>query len=869
MNKKSAKGKNNLRRNKKMINQENLDKLYATAIDSLELTTSELTACGFNSRDIASLIEQNKIKRNKKGHYSFFDIDDLYLYGQKLADVKNFNKSDKCFEVCYQLNPKHLGTNYRLFYGSIVRKDYQRAFKYFDTIWKTENSYFIRDNKFYLFLLSLITEVPSKYKDELKAIKLEDIRADCYDQRYSDIFLENALRRYAYNLKTYNALQIMKRMEDAKKLYIPQDIIAKKLLIHRLEKDQRDRKTLLTLAAGKRYQEIVSFLENKEEHFGLNMNDKYLLIIATKIVEIQETNKVPEPTILVTNKIAEAIAGSNFALALDLSEAFNEKNGINNSSYIINLLLHDICALIKKVKPLDNEKIENVKTDENINLPKAKLDENNNREIKNENKAEKVTAEDNISSAVFSDIVMALMLGNSCDAQKRVKDYLDSINKSEYEYLIVDLIKLSLLKKDFAFIEPMTVLAIINKDDFNLDVSKYLQEFYINIYAKKFEEAAVYLDILTKSNKISKNIVEGLQNVLNISASQADSLDSKVKETTLDLPDNKILTPKAEEVTTSLKTVSEISKENEETKQPLKTRVNESTTLNTEMDSTERSFIDRQHQLLLERKGVVVLKFMDKAKRERIYEIVKNYDDMVAFSIGDGEQKQIVLRYKTKGYKQLDVSKLLRIGREDYYNLDYEGTIEKYLQVLSILENPKAFIYAMIGLAYLKKFQMERAVDYLTIATAKSIYEKDDQYDFSNIIASINGKRKRNWTKPNFEMDIQEFEKERPYDLMVIDIEKIKAYILESGLDVESACQNLGLSTEETDIVILSLAAEYYTQGDYRKGDQFLNAAEKSPNKTKNTIKLLETVKLNKKFYANRAYEGMSCLSLTLQPRKK
>ena len=48
-----------------MINQENLDKLYASAIDSLELTTSELTACGFNSRDITSLIEQNKIKRNK------------------------------------------------------------------------------------------------------------------------------------------------------------------------------------------------------------------------------------------------------------------------------------------------------------------------------------------------------------------------------------------------------------------------------------------------------------------------------------------------------------------------------------------------------------------------------------------------------------------------------------------------------------------------------------------------------------------------------------------------------------------------------------------------------------------------------------
>ena len=868
-----------------MINQENLDKLYASAIDSLELTTSELTACGFNSRDITSLIEQNKIKRNKKGHYSFLDVDDLYLYGQKLADVKNFNKSDKCFEVCYQLNPKHLGTNYRLFYGSIVRKEYQSAFKYFDIIWKTENSYFIRDNKFYLFLLSLITEVPNKYKNELKAIKLEDIRADCYDPRYSDIFLENAFRRYAYNLKTFNALQVMKRMEDAKKLYIPQDIIAKKLLIHRLEKDQRDRKTLLTLAAGKRYQEIVSFLETKEEHFGLNMNDKYLLIIATKIVEIQETNKVPEPTILVTNKIAEAISGCNFTLALDLSESFNKKNGTNNSSYIINLLLHDICALIKEVKSLDNEKIENVEVAEDRNLSKTKFDEDNNREIdednnneiKDENSVEKMTLEDNISSVIFSDIVMALMLGNSCDAQKRVKDYLDSINKSEYEYLIIDLIKLSLLKNDFAFIEPMTVLAIINKDDFNVDVSKYLQEFYINIYAKKLEEAAVYFDILAKSNKISKNIIEGLQNVLNISVSQIDSLDSKVKETTSDLPDNKILTPKAEEVTTSLKTVSEISKENEETKQPLKTvinkstkpTVNKSTTLNTEMDSTERSFIDRQYQLLLERKGVVVLKFMDEAKRKRIYEMVKNYDDMVAFSIGDGEQKQIVLRYKTKGYKQLDVSKLLRIGKEDYYNLDYEGTIEKYLQVLSVLENPKAFIYAMIGLAYLKKFQMEKAVDYLTIATAKSIYEKDGQYDFSDIIASINGKRKRNWTKPNFEMDIQEFEKEHPYDLGIIDIEKIKAYILESDLDIESACQNLGLTSEETDIVILSLAAEYYTQGDYRKGDQFLNAAEKSPNKTKDTIKLLETVKLNKKFYANRAYEGMPCLSLTLQPRKK
>ena len=87
-------------------------------------------------------------------------------------------------------------------------------------------------------------------------------------------------------------------------------------------------------------------------------------------------------------------------------------------------------------------------------------------------------------------------------------------------------------------------------------------------------------------------------------------------------------------------------------------------------------------------------------------------------------------------------------------------------------------------------------------------------------------------------------------------------------MDVETACQELGMTDEQIDTIRLIFAREFYTQGNYEKGDQFLKNVEKSKNKTKFTSKLFDEVRRNKRFYINRPSEKPQQLVLTLQPKK-
>lgn len=845
-----------------MINQENLDKLYEGVIDNKELTTKELATYGFNSKDLATLIQQGKVKREKRGHYSFLAVDDLYSYGKKMIEESHFTKVNECFEACYQLDHEHLATNYQLFYINICGKKYQLAFNYFDIIWNTDNQNFKHDNNYYLFLLSLVTDdVPDKYKEVLKTMRLEDILIESDDERFSDVSQENERRTYAYNSSYAKALW---SYHDSK---LFSDLIIKKLLFQRIYLDKKDKITMLKLVAEKKYQDIIDFLENKKKSKKLSFNDEYVLRLATSMVEIQKTNKIPTSHIIETKDIFAAIDDSNFYLALELSNNFNIKKGIDNKSNLINLLLSDICSLIKEIKLSSSKKIEVEKRTEPDTEPLVEKENGKDRVDKSiTSNTAPLTSGNNILSTTFSDIVMNLMLGNSCNATEMIRNYLDLINKRDYEYLIIDLVKLSIVKKDMTFTEPMIVLTMINKEDFTIDISEYLRKFYISIRERKLDEAKIYLDIIAKSNKIDRSVVVGLSQVLNIREEKANE-NRNVPTATVSLDNS---TPMLKQTLTPAKNCLEpLTDGTEKNNQSLSATDNKNNTSTIEISEKERKFIEDKHRQLLESKGVILLKSMNESERQKLYKIVGGYDDMVAISLGAGKEKQVVLKYNNKNYVEINAKEILRSGKEDYINGDYDNCIKKYTQVLQVIQNPKAFIFAVLGLAYLRKPYKNTTITYLTIATAKSIYEGDGKFDFTELITYLKYGKPREEIKPNFQVDIKDFEKECQYDFVKKDFENIKSYILETGLDVESACQNLKMSPEETDVVILSLAAEYYTQGDYRKGDEFLKAVEKSNNKTAKTKKLLQEVRCNKKFYANRSSDDMSYLSLTLQPRKK
>jgi len=844
-----------------MINDETLKNLYEGVLNGSELTTKELNRYGFNSKDLSYLIEQGILERIKRGYYSFLKINDLFSYGKKLIVKKEHEKASKYFEKCFELDPTHSGACFQLFLRSINIKDYETAFKYFDVLLGTDNLFYTADNNFYLYLLSIITDVPDKHKEYAKYLKFEDIRVDFRDKRYQDIPQQNKIRSAVLQRKFPYALKQLKDLTNQHGSLTIQDIITRTLLFQATEVETISKDTLISLAKNKSYEDILDYLEEKQKRHNLSLTDSYILKLVNEIIDIEEKKRVPERKINQSENLFEAIDYKNYELALKLCEDYNNRNNIDCSQNTINLLLIDICNLIKQYS-LPNKEIEEIKKDE----------------MAVNNVEESILNSSNLSiCASFSDVIGFLMKSDLENAFRTLTSYMESLNKKEYEFLIIDLIKISLIEKDVGFTKPMIALTYISRENFKFDISNYIQEFYVTLAQNRFDEARIYLDIISKSNKFGQDCIltDGLLQVLNnaetmiknktnnelldnvenalVNSKNASISQSKATSTTVKLQET-IIQTELPSVRENVEKTSSVTKKVEKTISTLETR------------NSEKEYIESKHEELLNGQGMILLKPMNDERRKRIQEMIKEYTDMVSFTIDNGNEKQIVLRYKPEINGFVDIKNLIQFGNQAYKQGNYDECIQNYLQILQFRE-PKTFVYAKLGLAYMKKHDKGRAIDYLTVATQLSKQE-DGEFDFTELIAGLNGLIDKEDKKPCIKMKTYDFTNDIQNYYGIENFDEITSYILECGLDVESACKNLGMTEEQTDIVRLIYAREFYSQGDYYKGDQFLNSVEKNKNKTKFVLKLFEEIRRNKRFYFNRNSKKSQKLVLTLQPKK-
>jgi len=837
-----------------MVSKDNLNRLYECVILGKELTTKELNSYGFNSKDINELIEQGIIERVKRGYYSFTGIDQLFSYGKELVSLKNYDQANICFNRCYDLNPRHSRTCFQLFVQSLNRKDYEAVFKYFNVLMDTENPYHILENNFYLYLLNMITDIPEEHREYARYLKYEDIRVDFNDRRYQDVPQYNKIRVSILQRKFPFALKQLRDLTEQHGSATVQDIITRTLLFQVINVETKSKNTLIGLAKSKQYNEIVQYLEEKQRRYNLSITDTYTLKLAKQLIDLIRTKKIPKANIFETENLFEAIDGYNYKLALNLNKSYNAKAGINDDQNVMNLLLADICEMIR-----------------NLSLPKKEIEPAVKQEVIPQ-KEEVVVSTPKVGSNSFSDVISYLMKSDLETAFQVLKSYLESINKKEYEFLIVNLIKLSVIEKDVAFTKPMITLTYISRDNFTFDMSTYIQEFYVALSQNKFDVARVYLDIISKASIIGQNQIstEALLQVLNAAESIVD--------------DKKVTSSATREVNAAVQKTSKIEEQPinpKEPKQPLsgefkkaapseqktgpQSQKEEKKPLIETRDS-EKEFIESKHNLLLNGEGIVLLKPMNRERRKRIHHMVEEYHDMKSFSIGEDDRRQIVLRYKPQTQDYIDIKKVMAEGNTAYNQGNYDLCIANYLRLLQYKE-PIAAVYAKLGLAYMKKWNKEKAIDYLTIATELSKQE-DKRFDFSDLIASLKGLVDEADKKPRFKMQAEEFESDKQENYGIENIDQITEYVLETGTDVESACQHFGLMLEQVNIVRLLYAKGFYSQGNYDKGDQFLKVVEQSDNKTKKIMSLIEEIRKNKKFYINRRDENGPQLVLTLKPKK-
>ena len=864
-----------------MINEQNLNKLYKDVLEGVELTTKELNSLGFNSKDLNDLIEQGSIIRVKRGLYALKSVDELFYYGKQLIAQKEYDKATQCFQKCFEIDPTHTGVCFQLFLRCIQNKDYEKAFEYFDIFYHSEDEFYNADSNFYLYLLSMITPLPENHREYAKFLKFEDFRVDFKDKRYTNVHLQNKVRLSALNQRFALATKQLNEAINEKGRLSVQDIITKTLLTQANEVQIQNRSNVVNLIKQKKFEDIIEFYQRMQSFHHLSILDSYTLILANELLNIIQTNDIPEKKIFSTEDIFEAIDGKNYELALSLATARNQKLNVNNDDNNFYLLLDEIVSKCRELN--DNDRKEQKRTSVTIS---EKTNEPSETSSDIEHKSSL-----NIGTSSFADIIKFLMNNDFDNSFRTLRAYLASLNKSDYEFLIVNLIKISLLEKDIAFTKPMTALTLISRESYSFDISTYIQEFYINLSQNKFEEARIYLDIISKGNKLGQDciITDGLYQVLassekildykrnNVALNPVDdALENSKKNFSAPLQSQTVYSvPKKESVEAPIQTQPEaqvqVSKpiQTQPEVQVQTSRPIQKEKITQEKRDSEKEFMDKKYEELLDKKGAILLRNMNDSRIDRIFAMVENYPDMVAFVIGEENKQQVVLRYKPTINECVDAKNFITLGNQAYKERNYNECIADYLQVLQFFDNPKAFVYAKLGLAYMKNMQIPLAIDYLTIANDLAKKENVD-LDFIDLIAQLKGDISKEDRKPRFRMTQEDFDYNDVSDNYGIDnFSEIDSFIIESGLDVETACEQLGLSLEEVDIIKLIYAREFYTQGSYDKGDTFLKSVERSKNKTEHTKKIFEEVRKNKRFYQNRKSDSDTELVLTLSPKKK
>lgn len=469
-----------------MINEENLNKMFdgIIKINGKELTTQELNSYGFNSRDLLNLIENGFLKKVKRGYYSFVPIDDLFRYGKRLNELREYDKATACFKKCYELNPNHIGACFRLFLQAIQLKDYPTAFNYFERLYKSDNKYYQNDNNFYLYLLSMITELPEQHKKFIKYIKLENVRVDFSDKRYGNVNYINKANKViisSLNQRFYLAYKQLLELSQQSGNLSARDVVIKTLLSQAIETQKNVRNNIALGVVAKMYEEIVVYLLKIQNQHHLSEVDECILMLAKNISEIKETDIFPKPQIGATNNLFEAIKGKNYELALSLSKDYNKIYEVNDNNNILFMLLRDITELINSKKEILKESIqekENMQIIESINNEKSTT---------------------NVTNKTSFIVIMEYLMKHDFDnSYNLLKKYLKEKNKNQYEVLINDLIQISLIEKDMIFTKPFIVLMEISRDRFYFNMSDYIQKFYDEYQKNNFVLANLYLDIMLK-----------------------------------------------------------------------------------------------------------------------------------------------------------------------------------------------------------------------------------------------------------------------------------------------------------------------------------------------------------------------------------
>ena len=813
-----------------MVTQDKILLIYDMILQGKSLTTKELNANGFTANDINVLIKQNVVVRVKWGLYALKDVNLLVSYGCNLASQKKYDGAQLCFEKCYEMDKTNYYVNSQIFFSAIRNKNYAKALEVYQSLINDEKPINKANTQLYLYLLNQIIELPEDYCKIASNLTYDDIRIPYKDEKINNQICQNNIRKLLISFNFVNAFQQLREVLSSGTKIRINDVILRELLNQCLDAHLSYQLYTVECIQNRQYSKLISNLSTKKEKSILNKYDEYVLRLAKIIIQLKESSVFPQIKEGQIKNVFNAIDNNDYELALKLSCDFNKQNNFDDSKSAINLLLKDIVQLKKE---LSIEKKESEDKQSGLN---------------NQNEL--------FSQTVIS--LMNLLVNNKLDeAYRQIEYYLQTIEQEKYYFLIVDLIKISLLDKDKSFKKPLLALTLISQNKYSIDISNFIQEFYASIFEKRYSCARFYLEIISSSNKFINNgiMVDGLITLLDAVEKEAHHSELSVMQPV----DNHQRLEKSVANTNIEK--SNVKFENNKDKNSEK---------DTELIKKDQNFIAQKNAYLLQNKGIILLNPMSDDRIFHLMGIAKQYPNMRTFIIQTGRNKQLVLKYHEKNDKWIDVKGIIKEASEAYKNNRYEECINKNLQILHMYDMPSAATFSKIGLSYAKMRRRFLAIDYLTVAVDLAKKEGKD-YDFSDIISWLKGEAISEKVKPKFSMRLEEFDNGdvNKFD-GIDDFKKISEYIISSGLDVESACQQLSMSQEQIDMIKLYYARELYRLGEINRGNLFLQTVERSKGKTSKVKNLLSEIRKNRFFYQYRDSDtSPQQLVLSLISKKK
>lgn len=273
---------------------------------------------------------------------------------------------------------------------------------------------------------------------------------------------------------------------------------------------------------------------------------------------------------------------------------------------------------------------------------------------------------------------------------------------------------------------------------------------------------------------------------------------------------------------------------------------------------------------LYDGKSIIVLDPMSNEERKYIHELISTYYDVVSFSIGDGCERRVVLRFKpasdakAKGrIKQENrgnyccYSEILAALKAKMREKDYAGAL---IECRKLIETgtPWDETFITMGRCLLKLGKRQEAIDCFRVVTYLS-REHGKNYDYTYFIDSLCGIDLDD-KKPNFEMDLEEFTNRNKTDFDNLDA--LVTLIVEEGKSLEEAIVSMGLDADSADIARLIYARDCYYLERYNEGDTYLSKVERRKKKSAYVMKLANEIRTGKRFYKNRLDSDKKCLVL-------